>query len=161
MRLESGRPTNGITPDLKQWDIAQKGPFTKVQFDGYLDITELNDALITGAETWSEKHALHIINVNYSYKIPRQGHGGSQSNLQTPSGVLQGQHTLLPRQSCKSVFQACNHAEAVEAEGDCCLIFCWLFPNLLGIPAEFDLLTPDGSRGHRKNCSFAMSSGHS
>ena len=72
MRLESGRPTNGITPDLKQWDIAQKGPFTKVQFDGYLDTTELNDALITGAETWSEKHTLHIFNVNYSYKIHRE-----------------------------------------------------------------------------------------
>ena len=57
---------------MKQWGIAQKGPFTKVQFDGYLDTTELNDALITGAETWSEKHTLHILNVNYSYKIHRE-----------------------------------------------------------------------------------------
>jgi len=35
-------------------------------------VAELNDALITGAETWSEKHTLHILNVNYSYKIHRE-----------------------------------------------------------------------------------------
>merc|ERR1711991_672071 len=62
-------------PDVKKWDISTQGKFSRVevQFDGFLDTTELYDKVIPGAEQWSEKH--HLMNVNYSYHLHREDNG--------------------------------------------------------------------------------------
>jgi len=52
------------------WDIGAYGG--RVQFDGYLDTTELNDVPITGAESWSEEISYHGSSVIYFYKIHRE-----------------------------------------------------------------------------------------
>merc|ERR1719265_906963 len=59
-------------PDVKQWDISTR-KLDKVQFDGFLDTTELYDNVIKGAEQWSEKYRL--LHVNYTYHLHREDNG--------------------------------------------------------------------------------------
>jgi hypothetical protein len=60
----------------KKWDINNAGLFTKVNFVGYEDTTELNNNPITGAEHWSEHNILpKVLTVDYDYYLHREDNG--------------------------------------------------------------------------------------
>lgn len=60
----------------KQWDIPKSGLFTKVNFNGFEDTTELNDNPVTGAEHWFTSSALpKVLTVTYDYFLHREDSG--------------------------------------------------------------------------------------
>jgi hypothetical protein len=123
-------------PDVKKWDISTQGKLSrvKVQFDGFIDTTELYDKVILGAEQWSEKH--HLMNVNYSYHLHREDNGDVISHRidytapgTPPGSITYGNFTVqhdydafkqafftLPAACQSTQMFACNDARVEQIE---------------------------------------------
>merc|ERR1712224_657161 len=90
-------------PDLKKWDIGQSKR-AKISFDGFKDITALNNEPVAHAEAWSEKDHLPFtkLGVNYSYFITRNGtdiithriNFGGSKELNVSGAVLYGNFSV-------------------------------------------------------------------
>ena len=120
----------------KMWDIADGGLFTKVNFNGFEDTTELNENPIVGAEHWYTSSALpQVLTVTYDYFLHREDNGDVVShriNFNTSVaqegeilyGNFQVQHDLdahrerfaVPKQCTGNILKCCDTMDEVDAK---------------------------------------------
>lgn len=115
-------------PDMKKWDIAtpDKFGFTKTSFDGFVDTTELYDNPVLGAETWSERHLMKYIGVNYTYRVHREENGDIISHR-----IEYTAPTVPPGQILYGNFTPQHDIEAFKASSTFDIPAACLKPNTL------------------------------
>merc|ERR1712151_352709 len=105
----------------KEWDI-QSGLFTKVNFVGYEDTTELNDNPVSGAEHWTQTTLLpKVLGVSYDYYLHREGedvisHRIDYSTTANVSGsiLMEVSKLLTTLMSTGSVLQSRINAKVIS-----------------------------------------------